>query len=320
MGRKKREFGAGRHTSERAAAERPGLGKQEGPGSSIKRRQESRISSCKASPRCLTCSLLGLLLFCASPRCSHVLRALPPEASLAFAESHDAACVTDLLGAGPLPGSDPLMPALFALGQHATLAEVQCHLRPDELLSRSSGQSRSAMAAAAALQHRQRVRPRSPVGGRSESHSRAQVEALLERELGDLEGPLFTAFRLEDLMGLPASVMPHKPGGGGVKLAHNGHANVGPRNISQCLQHGLAADVIENTNPVHRQDGGIRAGLRRNQPSMGDGFGAGAGGEGKLKRLARIQEPICKVLRQGASNQTPQEAPSPIPLTRPFGF
>ena len=49
-----------------------------------------------------------LLLFCASPRCSHVLRALPPEASLAFAESHDAAiaaCVTDLLGTGPLPGS-----------------------------------------------------------------------------------------------------------------------------------------------------------------------------------------------------------------------
>ena len=29
---------------------------------------------------------------------------------------------------------DPLMPAVFALGQHAALAEVQRHLRPDELL------------------------------------------------------------------------------------------------------------------------------------------------------------------------------------------
>ena len=49
-----------------------------------------------------------LLLFCASPRCTHVLRALPPVASLAFAESHDAAiaaCVVDLLGTGPLPDS-----------------------------------------------------------------------------------------------------------------------------------------------------------------------------------------------------------------------
>ena len=47
-----------------------------------------------------------LLLFCASPRCCHLLRSLPPVASLAFAEAHDAAvaaCLADLLGAGPLP-------------------------------------------------------------------------------------------------------------------------------------------------------------------------------------------------------------------------
>ena len=47
-----------------------------------------------------------LLLFCASPRCCHLLLSLPPVASLAFAEAHDAAvaaCLADLLGAGPLP-------------------------------------------------------------------------------------------------------------------------------------------------------------------------------------------------------------------------
>ena len=51
-----------------------------------------------------------LLLFCASPWCTHVLRALPPVASLAFAESHDAAiaaCVVDLLGTGTLPSRSP---------------------------------------------------------------------------------------------------------------------------------------------------------------------------------------------------------------------
>ena len=72
-------------------------------------------------------------------------------------------------------------------------------------------------------------------------------------------GSPFAAFRL------PTSVMPHNPGGGGVKLAHNGHASVGSGNIAQCLQHGLAADVIKSANPVHRQNGGIRVGLRPNQ-------------------------------------------------------
>ena len=44
-----------------------------------------------------------LLLFCASPRCCHLLRSLPPVALLAFAEAHDAAVAACLAEAGPLP-------------------------------------------------------------------------------------------------------------------------------------------------------------------------------------------------------------------------
>ena len=44
-GRKERELGAGRRTGERAAAERPGLGKQEGPGSSVKLRQARKAAA-----------------------------------------------------------------------------------------------------------------------------------------------------------------------------------------------------------------------------------------------------------------------------------
>ena len=91
---------------------------------------------------------------------------------------------------------------------------------------------------------------------------------------------------------------------GAAENERTGHASVS-RNIAQCLQHGLAADVIKSANPVHRQDGGIKAGLRRNQQSMGGGFGADAGGEGKLKKLTRIQEPICKVLPQEVTNHDP---------------
>ena len=41
------------------------------------------------------------------------------------------------------------------------------------------------------------------------------------------------------------------------------------------------------------------------------------GGQGKLKRLARVQEPCCKALSQGASHQTPQEVTNHDP---PDGF
>ena len=72
-------------------------------------------------------------------------------------------------------------------------------------------------------------------------------------------------FCLEDLVGLPASVMPDTTPGRG----------------SACNM--VAADVIKSANP----------GLRGNKQSMGDGLGAGAGGQGKLKGLTRIQEPSC---------------------------
>ena len=59
-----------------------------------------------------------LPLFFASPRCSYVLRALPPEALLAFAESYEAAiaaCDTDLL-AGLRPRDRPA-PFTFPAGR-----------------------------------------------------------------------------------------------------------------------------------------------------------------------------------------------------------
>ena len=67
-------------------------------------RGPSKISSSKASALCLTCSPLGCC-FCSVPLLgTHVLRALPPVASLAFAESHDAAaCETLALQIAQLP-------------------------------------------------------------------------------------------------------------------------------------------------------------------------------------------------------------------------
>ena len=59
------------------------------------------LLNCKPhAPIRLLPDLQLLLLFCASPRCCHLLRSLPPVTLLAFAA---AACLADLLGAGPLP-------------------------------------------------------------------------------------------------------------------------------------------------------------------------------------------------------------------------
>ena len=117
-------------------------------------KQDQLLQGIRAMP-----DLQSAWLLLASARCSHVLRTLPPEASLAFEESHDAAiaaCVTDLLGAGPLPGSAlkiaqlsfqqrgpnlcsgvALAPAAYWASWADTLPVLQCQLPrlADEILA-----------------------------------------------------------------------------------------------------------------------------------------------------------------------------------------
>ena len=52
---------------------------------------------------------------------------------------------------------------------------------------------------------------------------------------------LFAAFRLRNQVGLAVSVMPHKPGGVRVELAHERQAHIGAGSAGQGLQHGLSA-------------------------------------------------------------------------------
>ena len=123
---------------------------------------------------------------------------------------------------------------------------------------------------------------------------------------------LFAAFRLRNQVGLAVSVMPHKPGGVRVELVHKRQAHIGAGSAGQGLQHGLSADGIKCADAIDGQDGCGRTGLSGNKEGVGHGR--------KLKRLARVQEPCCKALSQGASHQTPQEVTNHDPSDACIGF
>ena len=72
----------------------------------LRAKQDNLLQAIRTIPD-LQCAWL-LLLFCAAPRCGHVLRMLPPCLTAAFGASHNEAVLSslsDLLGAAPLPGT-----------------------------------------------------------------------------------------------------------------------------------------------------------------------------------------------------------------------